>query len=154
MNIIKDAKDRIVSRLTENITGAIAFPYWQRISTQFPYFVMRLATTTYSNNSESIRVAERSFIILGVVGHSTEGYDGDTEFAADELVMQVENVFDSKPGRRLVSTQYPTSPTWLYPQGVFLTTNTGLRGFRQDGIDTVQIGVEFTLTIPYFKNVF
>jgi hypothetical protein len=140
-----DILDRLAALQEETIAGCEAFTRDFAWSETPPYWTNRLGPATYEWNSEDICVETRQVISKLVVGHLTQGYQGEVE---DDLYGYVQDWIDKiadKDGEVLVGTTYTTVLDCLYPEApCSLITDTGLEYFIQPGLQVVQVGVEFT----------
>jgi hypothetical protein len=161
-NYIEDAMARIVEMQQEVFTADIgeacdAVPYWPYEQESFPYWTNRLAAMTpdYIEFAEDIQTNPETILMRLVVDHVTAGYKGDKPKKAHEYYVPIIDYFSQHSGLNTDSGTYTTCADYLDPTTqAFITTHTGLVVFSNSGILTMQLGIEFTLRVPFMRSIY
>lgn len=139
-------------------TAVDAVGYWLYQQEAFPYWTNRLANTDefdygedQDTGTEDIEWRNYTVLMRLIVGHYTEGYKGEPQTILYEYIPLVEQFFAENP--MLTSTLYPTDPDYLHYEAQ-LTNHSGIVAFQNGGIGVTQIGCEFTLIVPYVRQVY
>jgi hypothetical protein len=153
---LSDAMDRIVAMQKEalnTLTGGKvdAVTYWPYQQNDFPYFTNRLAPKTVTSLSEDLDIYGRQIIMFLVVGHATSGYQGELPSRLYDYLPAVEKFFRNNP--MLTSTLYPDAPDYLWNEEARIDTDAGISADAQGGLGQLQIGVRFTLSLPYLREI-
>jgi len=129
-----------------------AYPYFGiKTPTAPPFWVNRLGAVQADETKgldilyTPINIAPRL-----VIAHATEDYDGNIFGTAYDMIARFETWLLSHP--MLTSTLYPTVPNYLL-DGVTYVGHSGLTFFTYSGIQTIQLGVEFTIEVPVNRNI-
>jgi hypothetical protein len=158
-NYIQDILARLVAMEKEaldTITSSAvdAVPFWPYEQESFPYFTNRFGamTVNYDEYSEIIQEYGRTFLVQLVVDHWNAGFTGDKADLAVQYLVLTETYFRDHP--RLITSaagSYPNEPNYLF-QEMQLIGDTGLVIFQNAGIQALQYGIEFTLSIPFMRE--
>jgi hypothetical protein len=153
---LSDAMDRIVAMQKEalnTLTGGKvdAVTYWPYQQNDYPYFINRLGALSLDNEyGEDIDGYIHVVLMRLVVGHITEGYKGETPANMYDYIPAVQAFFRNNP--MLTSTANPTAPDYLFYEARIIS-HTGFVVFSQGGIGQLQVGCEFTLQLPYLREI-
>jgi hypothetical protein len=148
---LSDLMSRAAAVCELAVPGAVAKPFALYEQAAFPYFTLRIGETTFADMDEDRETRTYTVVIRLVIGHVTEGYEGDLETALYDYIVAVEDAFANRRG--LQSPTYSAGMRYLNPRVTRLTRSTGLRVFQNIGIDAQQVGVEFTLVAPVTVGV-
>lgn len=157
MSEISDVLDRVVAMQKEALPGSDSKPFWPYQQETFPYWTNRLGSTAIGDrqagNSGAEDIEQRSYTVLMrlVVGHITSGYEGERQDELYEWIVDIEDFFMENP--MLTSALFPTEPDFLAYESE-LTSHTGLVIFANAGVFAQQLGVEFSLTVPYVAKAY
>jgi hypothetical protein len=122
------------------------FPY--KGQEAFPFWINRLATATYTNEGygmDNLHITRQISMRL-VVGNITEGYDGELQTAFNEFVGAFVPYISQKANAYLKTATYPTNMQYL-EQELRLVSDTGVIIFSNNGVGTMQMGVEFVVEL-------
>jgi|AACY02.2.fsa_nt_gi hypothetical protein len=142
MKRIAAMQKQALSALTSDAVDAVH--YWPHQQESFPYFVNRLGGGDFDRTSTGMAQIQRDVLMRMVVGHMTEGIGGAIAETVYAYMEAVEDFFHQQP--RLTSAAYPTSADYVIDQPK-ITGDTGLVAFQNAGIETIQVGVEYTLEL-------
>lgn len=147
MTYLSDGLTRIVAMQKEAVSGSNAVPvfFWEQ--SNFPYWTNRIGPITNELDSQEVRIRTHQIVMRLVIGHLTEGYDTILEQQLSTYIPNIMGYFDSRI--YLNSAAYPLQMDDLDARGALLTDCTGLQIFEQGGVGSQQIGVEFTLELPF-----
>jgi len=122
------------------------FPY--RGQEAYPFWINRLGTATYTNDDYGMDMIHitRQVIMRLVVGNITEGYDGELQEKFNEFVGDFIPYIHQKPNAWLQTTSYPTPMQYL-DQELRLISDTGVIIFSNNGVGTLQMGIEFVVEL-------
>lgn len=81
-----------------------------------------------------------------VVGNITEGYDGELQTAFNEFVGAFVPYISQKANAYLKTATYPTNMQYM-AQELRLVSDTGVIIFSNNGVGTMQMGVEFVVEL-------
>lgn len=124
----------------EQTCGAV--PYFIYSQDTFPYFTNRDgAGTSTSDESEEFDLDTYTVIMRLIIGHVTEGYIGDLETTLHTYIPTVKTYFNSRVS--LQSVAYPEALVGI--RYARIINWTGLRVWQTAGIQSLQMGTEFTL---------
>ncbi len=151
MTRIAELQKDALNTLTGGKVDAVAFfPYAQE---DFPYFVNWLSGDDEDEEVSEDIVLDRYVVTMRlVVGHLTEGYEGEVALDIYEYIPAIKAAFATNSF--LKSTDSPTDLDSIAPEGVNITGSTGLRAFVNAGLNVTQIGVDFTLELPILREVY
>ncbi len=149
MTRIAELQKDALNTLTDGKVDAVAFfPYQQE---SFPYFVNWLSGDDVDEDISEDIVFDRYVVTMRlVVGHFTEGYEGETSLDIYEYIPAIKAAFATNP--YLTSTASTTALDSIAADGVNITGSTGLRAFVNAGLNVTQIGVDFTLELPILRK--
>ena len=153
MAVNDDIRKRVAALLADNVSSPWqTYSYW-KIAEQSRYLCVRTGPATYDYDSEVLQDTERQFIIRAVIGPVTGGYDGEYDDWADAIIEEVRAAFACRKSALLISTTYPTAPTYLQELGVSLQSDTGLTVGVHSGSANAQFLVDFTLVAPIMQDI-
>lgn len=142
-----DMVDRVVA-LERACMRALNTPVNVDATKQFfrPYtgtvlFTNRLAPLTIESESEDIDLITIDLKMRLIIGHITQGYEGDNEANLYTYIPHVLEYFNERP--LLVDTAFPTHIDHLIEAR--LIDGLGFAVFTQGGFPNSQVGTEFTL---------
>jgi hypothetical protein len=161
-NYVEDALARIVEMQKEVFSADIgetcdAVPYWPYQQETFPYWSNRLAAMTpeYTKYAEDIQDNPETILMRLVVDHVTARYAGQVPKKAHEYYVPIMDYFAQHSGLQTDSGTYQTCADYLDPDtGAYIATHTGVVVFQNSGILDNQLGIEFTLRIPFMRSVY
>lgn len=116
----------------------------------YPYFVNRLGTIAVDDDGEDLDVYVVEVRMRLIIGHLTEGYDGEIENVLQQYIPVVIEWFNER--ELLQSAAYPLALDDL-DGGARVTGCLGFAVFQQSGIGTAQVGTEFTLRCPFREYI-
>ena len=160
-NYIQDALKRVAAMEKESlatITGSKvdAVNYWPYQQESFPYFVNRLGETTYDFMAYSPDITVYPIRIMAtlVVDHLTAGYKGEKADLTYQYLVAVEDYFREHYDLTTASTGlYPNPPDYLMEvEGEIIRSHSGLVSIESTGIGVIQLGVVFTLELPFLRR--
>lgn len=156
---IASMEKQALKDMTPSVTAdAVAFfPYEQEVP---PYFVNWLSgyrerlsiDDLDEDSSEDIVVDWFTVTIRLVIGHLTEGYQGEVALNLYDYIPAITQYFRTHP--YLTSDDYTTPLDMIGPLSLTIPDGTGLRVFSNAGISSQQVGTEFTLQIPILINAY
>lgn len=150
-NYLEDLFLRVVEMEKEAIPGSDSagyFFYWQEA---FPYWTNRLGDDVIAFDSEDYDLRTYTVILRYIVAHLSEGQPGAPEDKLYTDIPAIEDYFIARPN--LQSATYPNIPRYIAPNGAVFQRSSGLRIFDSAGILARQVGVEFTLSVPFHLTV-
>jgi hypothetical protein len=129
------------------------FPYEQEA---FPYWTNRVVNmlTTYPFGQD---IALYSFQVGArlVMGHFTQGYEGEILTKAYDYIPAVLEYFKDRPYLTNSVQTTPLSNIWVDTgEGAEITNVVGPSGFVNSGIGAIQVGVEFTILLPFIAQLY
>lgn len=149
-----DFMDRVVEMEKESVASIVstevdAVPYFPYEQEAFPYWTNRITGMTPSYLAED--AVEFNFRIVGriVLGHLTEGYKGEPIVKAQDYISAVLDYFKGRSGMKSVA--HPTSMQYL-AQYFLIVDMVGPNAFRNDGIGSTQVGIDFVFTLPIMAD--
>lgn len=145
--ILQEALERLVSIEKEALAAlspavtADAKPYMMHTQEAFPYLTNRVGNVGVEYDSHDIDVYEVELVARLVIGHITEGYQGETE---GRLYAYLPALIEAINARELLqSVTFPVALNGLMEARV--SSSTGLRIFETAGIQARQVGTEITV---------
>lgn len=146
MNRIKQVQFDAFSDAGYTLLAAENWPYQQN---DYPYFISRIGPSQYTERSSDIEYITRQVIMQLIVGHWTEGYDGEIEDLAYDYRDAFEDGFNARP--QLTSTAFPAAPNWLL-EGAYLQSDPGLIILQIGGTGSGKIAFEFTAIMEIIRQ--
>jgi hypothetical protein len=159
--------DAIMDRLPVLQTAAMAglstpvtcdaVNYWPFVGEGFPYWWNRIESMVveYSPMAEG-EIHNYQISMAMVIGHLTEGYDGEVSSKAYPWIAGILDYF--RQHRKLYDgTTYTTAPDWLWivDGGARITgVPNGTRTLANSGLGVQQVAVVFNLEIPLLFEIF
>lgn len=147
------ALDRIVEIQIASLAAlsvtADAVPYFTHYQEVPPYWTNRLGPITIEGESEDIDEPVYTVIMRLVVDHITAGYKGQNE---DKLKTWIPAIIRYFHTRRWLETATQTNGLANLLDSR-ITAATGFRVFQAIGIETPQVGCEFTLRLEFEESV-
>lgn len=135
--------------------------YWPNFQNVFPYFTTRLGAMTVDTVtlSEDIESYNHTILMRLVGGHYTEGYIGEPPVKLLQYIGAVETYFREHENLTTDSGSYTTEPDYLLTANTnllqaTLTGHTGFVIFENSGIGQLQYACEFTLNLPFLRQVY
>lgn len=136
----------------------VAKTFWPYQQESFPYMfnrisaheVVRDASDTY-NISEDIVADVYTVAMRLVVGHLTEGYEGERQEDIYEFIPLLLDFFDEN--QLLTTTASPTPLDFIAANGAIITGGTGLSAFSNSGVGAMQLGWELNLELPIIRFI-
>jgi hypothetical protein len=124
------------------------YPFFTYATT--PYWINYLSTVTPSTAPHEMNQrTEYTLKMRLVTGHKTEGYDGTL---ARKLYVWIPEVIEYFQARRYLQYESGQAPVrYLDPRGVRITLSRF--GVFPLGSDTVHIGAEFDLVLPFNRQI-
>jgi hypothetical protein len=126
-----------------------AKPFFIHTQEAFPYFVNRISNDDVTFDSEDFDRDTETVIMRLVIGHITEGYEGQPESVLYNLLPAIKLYFNQH--ELLQSAAYPTAMVGLLEARV--GSHTGFRIFQNTGISANQVGSEITLTCQLDETI-
>ena len=161
-NHIQDMLKRIAAMQMEAIgpDTALSPPldtaksFWPYQQSTLPYMVNRLGTSTvdYDTYSEEIQGIGYTVLMRLVVDHVGAAYEGGTANLAYQYIQPLQEYFRNHPLLTTDAGDYTDPPDYLFFDAQLLS-HTGLISFLNFGGMNIQLGVEFTLQIPFLREV-
>jgi hypothetical protein len=154
MTINLDAAiDRIVeieiaALATLSIT-ADAVPYFFHTQESFPYWTNRVGVVTIAGRSEDIDEPVYTVISRLIISHLTADYVGVNEDKLKTWIPVIIRYFHARPWLE-TATQTSGLANLLFAR---ITDCTGFRVFQAVGIETAQIGCEFTHRLEFEETI-
>jgi hypothetical protein len=134
--------------------------YWPNQQNDFPYITTRLATMTVDTDtfSEEVEAYNHTVLMRLVVGHFTEGYEGEPQDKALQYIVALEDYFREHENLTTDAGSYTSEPDYLLVANTNvlqapLSGHTGLIAFNNGGIGQIQLGCEFTLNLAFLRDV-
>jgi len=127
-----------------------AKPYFNHTQEDFPYWTNRMGPVVTESDIEDFEEDTYVFIMRLVIGHDTEGYDGEVETNLATWIPTIITYFNEREWLN-TETTYPVATRYLELARV--TSCTGLRYFQGSGIGATQVGTEFTLTCKFTEDL-
>ena len=115
----------------------------------YPYFVNRLGAISIDADSEDFDVYTVNVQMRLLIGHITEGYEGEVENRLQLYIPQVITYFNEH--EELQSATYTAALVDLDRARVVACT--GFAVFQQSGISTSLVGAEFTLQCQLTEQI-
>lgn len=146
--------DRLVAMQKQAVIGSDAVPSYLYAQESFPYWINRWAglVVEVDNVSEHIVIDRHTVAMRLVIAHYNEGYQGEPESRVYAALPDVLSYFSSNPG--LTSLEYPDEADWLVePQAEIISAPAGLAVFQNSGAGANQVGVEFLIEIPVYREL-
>lgn len=139
--LLEMEKESIAS-VSPDVDGVTYFPYQQEA---FPYWTNRMTGVTPDYLAQEI--AHYPFRITGrlVMGHITEGYEGELLERAYLYIPAITSYFKDRPGMNSIA--HPTPIDDIFTDFEFVTIN-GPFGFQNSGVGVIQVGIEVLFTLP------
>lgn len=128
---------------------ADAKPYFFHTQEGFPYWVNRVGTVTIGGASEDIDEPVYTVISRLVVSHLTADYAGNNEDKLKTWIPPIIRYFHARPWLE-TATQTNGLANLKFAR---ITDCTGFRVFQAVGIDTPQIGCEFTHRLEFEETI-
>lgn len=128
---------------------ADAKPYFLHTQEAFPYFTNRMGGDSVGSDSHDFDRDEITVIMRLVIGHVTEGYQGEPETNLYTWMPQVKEYINER--ELLQSNTYPTAMISLLDARV--TGHNGFRVFQNTGLSATQVGTEFTLLCNFDESI-
>ena len=151
---IAEVKPRLVEIQIEVMASLAvtcdAKPYFNHTQEAFPYWTNRTGPVVTESDIEDFEEDTYSFIMRLVIGHLTEGYDGEVEVNLDTWIPVIIKYFNEREWLN-TETTYPVATRYL--ELARITSCTGLRYFQSGGTGTTQVGTEFTLTCKFTEDL-
>jgi len=151
---ITEVKARLVEIQIEVMTSlgedCDAKAYFNHTQEDFPYWTNRIGPITTESEIEDFEDDTYTFIMRLVIGHLTEGYDGEVEVNLDTWIPVIIKYFNEREWLN-TETTYPDATQFLMLARI--TSCTGLRYFLSSGIADTQVGTEFTLTCEFTEDL-
>lgn len=142
--------DRIAALETEALAAlspsveANAVDRFFHVQATYPFFVNRLGAITVDDDSEDFDVYTVNVQMRLLIGHLTEGYNGEVENRLQLYIPQIISYFNSR--ELLQSATYTEALDDLGLNGrARITACTGFAVFQNSGVGTQLVGAEFTL---------
>lgn len=135
---------------------ADAVDYWPYQQEAFPYFWNRIASMSREAIAGDTEVHTYFIDMAMVIGHLTEGYQGETSQAAYARIPAVLDFFRLHRDLADGST-YTTAPDFLWiEQGGALISGipNGTRTLANSGLGVSQVAIVFTLEVPLLWQVY
>ena len=145
-----------IEALATVTSGAFdAVKYWPYQQEVTPYMTNRLGEMTpdYDAFTEDIEQYNHTILMRIVVDHVTAGYAGDKADLAYQYAQAIETYFRQHPQLTTDAGSYTTVPNYLQ-ELTRLISHTGLVVFDNGGIGALQLGIEFTLQIPFLRETY
>lgn len=138
--LLEMEKEAVASVQTAD--GVTYFPYEQEA---FPYWTNRITGITPAYLAQDI--AQYPLRIAGrlVLGHLTEGYQGELLIRAYDFMEAVLSYFKDRPGMN--STAHSTQMDDIFTD-LEIADIVGPAAFQNGGIGAVQVGIDFIFTLP------
>ena len=140
-----DLLARFAALQQEAVSGSVAYARRLAKAPRPPYWLNWLGPADYETNSEDELIETRIVTSRLVVAHAEQGYDGEPE---DNLYTYITawltKLFDAP---WLESTTYPTGATYLVPNAVIPSSDTGMDYFLDVGSPFVMVGIEFNTEV-------
>lgn len=128
---------------------ADAKPYFLHTQEAFPYFTNRIGGDEIDSDSQDFDRDTITVTMRLVIGHVTEGYQGEPETNLYTWMPVIKEYFNER--ELLQSAAYPTAMTSLIEARV--TGHNGFRVFQNTGLSANQVGTEFTLTCQMDESI-
>lgn len=144
---------RIAAMEEEALSGSDAAPFWPYSQESFPYWTNRPAARSTDDWSEDIQVYRRQVLARLVIGHLESGYKGENADKLIDWMADIETYWREHPMLTTDAGSYTSEPDYLFEEMRNLT-DTGLVVFQNSGLMSTQIGVEYTLDIPFLRSVY
>jgi len=151
--ILQNALERLaaieVEALASISVNADAKAFMIHSQEAFPYLTHRIGPITVNFDSHDIDVYEVDAVARLVIGHITDGYDGQPENRLyDYLPVLIKAINERE---LLQSAAYTAALDGLIEARV--TSSSGLRIFETAGIQARQVGAELTITLQYSDDI-
>lgn len=152
LNMLLERLVAAETRAVSPVTHADAVPYFFYHQTSFPYFTNRIGDHSPEDGSPA-DLQTRSYTLIArlVVAHLSSGYEGENEALLYRLIPLIENEFASD--RWMLDDSGEAIPE-LSAVGVTFQRSRGLTVFSNTGIEAVQVGTEFTLTVEFAIDLY
>ena len=145
-----DLLDRFAKLQEDTISGSVGFTR-ESAHGRPPYWTNFLGPAEFGIDGDEQGIEIRTVRSRLIVGHFTEGYDGEVEDDLYEYVSQWHQAISDSD--QVLSTTYTTAPTYLHARGVELVGDSGLDYFLVPGVPHVQVGIEFEHTAYMFEAI-
>lgn len=157
MTYLRDAMTRIMDmqvQLMDDQGIECKSTLFPDVQNWFPYFANRISATNIDWNSLEINNRVHTVEMLLVVAHLSSDYkpSHDTVLKIYDYIVYVEDFFNEN--KQLTSDNYPDDCDYLAPEGIELVSDVGLSTFQYAGVPVTQLGVRFTLVLPFIREVF
>jgi hypothetical protein len=159
----KDIRRRIAAVLRDELSddGWEIFHYCLVIGEGQKYITIQTGATRYEFLDANFTAEILQVRVLAVTAYRTEGIESEIEDMHDDMIDEVRvallsdlgNGDDS--GQLLVSTDYPTPPSYLDYRigGVTLVSDEGAVTRQESGTNQVSLVTEFVLEVPILTEV-
>lgn len=157
-NELKNALVRVLAMQIESVAslataGGVTYaPYAQP---ELPYWTNAFINTAIDVDAPGSEIFDLRVYTIRmnyIVAHITEGYDGEIEDTAQDVVPLVLDFFAGRP--LLTSTIYPAPYPGIWDAiGARITSVGGLAFINNAGISTRQLSIPFTLSIPLLHEI-
>ena len=124
--------------------------YFNHTQEGFPYWTNRMGPVVTESEIEDFEEDTYIFIMRLVIGHLTEGYEGEVEANLATWIPTIITYFNE---REWLNTETTYTAATRYLELARVTSCTGLRYFQSSGIGATQIGTEFTLTCKFTEDL-
>ena len=149
------ALDRIVSIQKEIMVSlgqpANAVKFASYTQDQYPFWTNRVGRFTTPSLNEDMDFPVYDIIMRLVIGHETEGYEGDLENQLATWIPQIVEYFHNRP--RLQNDDSGENVGLSYLQHAQIVSGTGLRLLQNFGSIGAQVGCEFTLQLEFVDDI-
>ena len=150
---LEDAVDRCVELQKELLTtfgvDGTAVDYFTYTQDQLPYWTNRIAPFTTGFGEEDFDSPLYAIVMRLIIGHATEGYNGEVENNLQTWIPLIVEKFQARP-----QLQTDTNATGLRDLlHAQISAGTGLAVLQNFGGFVTQIGVEFTLTMQFAEPI-
>lgn len=152
---MQELMDRVAALETEALAAlspsvvANAVDRFFHVQPTYPYFVNRLGAMTIDDDSEDLDVYAVIVKMRLIIGHVTEGYEGEVENRLQLYIPQVITYFNER--ELLQSGTYTAALDDLTRARIVACT--GFAVFQQSGIGSQLVGAEFDLRCELEESI-